>query len=106
MNIEIDGPLRALILACETNCVAGCCGPDAFDLGSANVEKWAAAVSGETAARAGDQLKDLLKNLEPPRPYPFQIHVGPLEGFLERAECEKVFTEILNTLSRVLKIPE
>lgn len=76
MNIEIDGPLKELISACETNCAAGCCGPDAFDFGNANVEKWAASVSAESAARARDQLKDLLRNLEPPRPYPFQIHVG------------------------------
>ena len=41
MNLEFPDPLAGLIAECETECVAGCCGLDAFEIDSEQMIPWA-----------------------------------------------------------------
>jgi hypothetical protein len=61
-NIELAIPssVDELIGSCETNCVAGCCGLDAFDLREESVREWVQQVGPERATAARRDLDALL----------------------------------------------
>jgi hypothetical protein len=40
-QVHIPRPLWSVMEACETICVSGCCGLDAFDVSAAQIHQWA-----------------------------------------------------------------
>jgi len=59
--LVIGDPLAALIRSCETFCVAGCCGRNAFDPGAAT--RWVQESAPSTATEVLVQLESLLAHL-------------------------------------------
>lgn len=64
--LVIDGPLRDCVQACETICVAGCCGLDAFDLDVDHVGQWARQRTAQELAAARIALAACLSQVEAP----------------------------------------
>jgi hypothetical protein len=56
-------PLRAVTRACETYCVAGCCGTGAFVVSAAAMAPWVASEGGAQAKAALAQLDEILEVL-------------------------------------------
>lgn len=46
--MKLEYPLESLIKYCETNCVAGCCGIDAYDFSPVHIASFLAQSSGAT----------------------------------------------------------
>ncbi|WOB44320.1 VOC family protein [Thermoleptolyngbya oregonensis NK1-22] len=59
-EITIPEPLWSLLRCCEVNCVAACCGLDAFDFSPAHVQKWMDQTDAQTLNQARDQLQVLV----------------------------------------------
>lgn len=59
-EITIPKPLWSLLCCCEANCVAACCGLDAFDFSPAHVQKWIAQTDAQTLNQVRDQLQVLV----------------------------------------------
>src|SRR4051812_46880981 len=39
-EFQLIEPLKGLVASCEINCVAGCCGTDAFDVAASHIAGW------------------------------------------------------------------
>jgi hypothetical protein len=64
MELVLADPLRSCVFACETYCVAGCCGLEAFDLGIDNVRAWAKDRPATDLAQARRQLAEWIALVE------------------------------------------
>ncbi|MDB6068036.1 MAG: hypothetical protein JWR26_4244 [Pedosphaera sp.] len=53
IELQVSQPLRQLMESCETFCVAGCCGADAFGVSEQQIGEWVKIVGVEQAALAG-----------------------------------------------------
>ncbi|WP_344103635.1 DUF6331 family protein [Myceligenerans crystallogenes] len=65
VDMQIPRPLDDLVGRCETYCVAGCCGIEAFDPSPQEVERWVERSGSEralTAVRQIDELLDLVSD--------------------------------------------
>ena len=64
---NLTGPLQKLVIACETNCVVGCCGADAFHVEADEMVPWIE-VAGEPDGREAlgqlERLISYVKELE------------------------------------------
>ena len=58
-EIPFPSPLMSLLQACETICVTGCCGLDAFDRTPEAIASWVKAEGVVTATHAGQQAREL-----------------------------------------------
>jgi hypothetical protein len=60
MNLTVSGHLYELVRTCETVCVAGCCGLDAFDLDSHQIVPWLREHGLTEGWKALDELSDMI----------------------------------------------
>jgi hypothetical protein len=64
-QVVIPEPLMSMIAACETACVAGCCGLDAFDIDANQIRQWAQDEPAGVLEEASRQIEELIKALAP-----------------------------------------
>ena len=60
LRIRLPQPLSSLAYQCETLCVVGCCGIDAFDICADTVQAWAQRAGMERARTASGQIEDII----------------------------------------------
>jgi Family of unknown function (DUF6331) len=59
LDFRPTGALETYFRHCETHCVAGCCGLDAFDFSTGHAEAWVRAVGKGPVREAMAQIDDL-----------------------------------------------
>jgi hypothetical protein len=64
IELQVEQPLLELMESCETFCVAGCCGVDAFDVSKEQVGCWVSAQGQEKALAAAVQLHTLIEEVK------------------------------------------
>ena len=60
IDVEIPAPLSECFSHCETYCVSGCCGLDAFDTAAELIEQWVGLVGAPSVHAAGAQLEAIM----------------------------------------------
>src|SRR4051794_21341511 len=60
LRLTIPEPLSSLAHSCETVCVAGCCGVDAFDVTAEQMVSWIRSAGREPAYQALHQIDELV----------------------------------------------
>ncbi len=63
LALHVRPALEPLVAACEVNCVAGCCGLDAFEIGPAPIAQWVKAAGKDAARAARCELDTVLAEL-------------------------------------------
>lgn len=69
IQLEMKGPLLELMRSCETYCVTGCCGADAFEITKEQVGRWVSTQSKERVLEAEAQLRSLIGQITPDSVY-------------------------------------
>lgn len=64
-QVGIPEPLLSVMGACETSCVASCCGLDAFDIDANQIRQWAQDEPAGALEEASRQAEELIKTLAP-----------------------------------------
>ena len=64
MDLVVKQPLLELMEFCETYCVAGCCGTDAFEITPELIRTWISRKDRGQALIAGAQLRDLIDHVK------------------------------------------
>ncbi len=62
-KIDVPEPLASIMYACEVNCIAGCCGLDAFDIHPQWIRAWMESHDPALLAVARQQLDELIEYL-------------------------------------------
>ncbi len=60
LRLAIPEPLSSLAHSCETVCVAGCCGLDAFNVTAEQMVSWIRSAGRESACQALHQIDELV----------------------------------------------
>lgn len=79
LDLHVRRPLWTAMQSCEVYCVAGCCGPSAFDLSPALMRHWVKTASAEEIRIAMlqlDRLIDRAKRHQGPFQLKFFGHIG------------------------------
>ena len=63
VELKIDQPLLGLFDFCETYCVAGCCGVDAFEITEKRVAEWVSQNGMAAAKQAKEQLQTVIDDI-------------------------------------------
>lgn len=63
LTIELPEPLIGLLQTCETNCVTGCCGVDAYDLDPRHMQPWIKDRSIQDAMLSWEQLGEVIETI-------------------------------------------
>lgn len=87
-HLTLPRPLMDLIRQCETNCVAGCCGPDAFDHDPKHLLPWLRQHQ-EQFSTVMDQISDLLRLVEEQRGE--VVSADDFNASWDPKECEEFF---------------
>lgn len=64
VELTLPEPFASLVRSCETICVAGCCGPGAYDRTPENIEPWIRENGADAAKSAAAQAVRLAKRFE------------------------------------------
>ena len=63
IELQVSQPLLKLMESCETFCIAGCCGTDAFDVSEKQINEWVKTVGVEQTDLASKQLNALIEEV-------------------------------------------
>lgn len=61
--LRLDHPLLGLVEFCETYCVAGCCGVDAFEITEERIDQWVSENGVAATQQALEQLQGIVRDL-------------------------------------------
>jgi len=94
-QIDLPGSAGELIAACETVCVAGCCGIDAFNFGKDTVGQWLSGAGLNKGVEARNELQQCLDRLASSADW---VDVSAIEDPTSRVEVAKWVFRVLEVL--------
>jgi hypothetical protein len=91
--LTISPPLSDLLTSCETECVADCCGLDAFDFAPEQIGRWIRSAGRDLATGARKQIADHINVLELADPDDTFVSYA-LNAMWKRDACIAWFNEL------------